>query len=550
MYSQFWKDELTNTKMSNGHVIGNCPICHDERWHFYANYSTGCWDCKKCGAEGNVRTYLKDFRNMKNVEISNFLERYGINPNQEVVDEHKSKPKIFDNKIIDQCCARLTDLKLNEFSIDRGLSVEILKKYQIGINERDEFTVPIFDEQGRLRNILRKKIGGDTISIKDGEGLLFGIDDLLSGSKQVYVVEGAWSAMALKERGFGAVGTCGAGVFKDEQVRLFQGLDVFIIPDNDEPGRIGAEKITQKLNGVAEQVFIVNLSVGQKKDVRNFFNESGTIEQFNDLIQKARQNAPITSSNPNVLVLSSEINEPDILLRSGLHNQVDLGLVKSINLQPLCNIDNVQRVLEGWNAFKEAIWFDEFHQKIFTNWQVGQVREWSDAETIALTVFMQSTIGLLRLSKQTVFDAVLFHARKNKRNEPKDWMESLCWDKSPRVERFIVDCLGSVDSEYVWAGSRNFLISIVARVYQPGCKVDNMLVLEGGQGTYKSTALETLIGKKFYCDAHESVTSKDFFLILQGKLIVEIAELDSFSRAEVTRIKQVITCKSDRYRIP
>ena len=39
-------------------------------------------------------------------------------------------------------------------------------------------------------------------------------------------------------------------------------------------------------------------------------------------------------------------------------------------------------------------------------------------------------------------------------------------------------------------------------------------------------------------------------MVLQGKLIIEIAELDSFSRADSTRIKQVVTCKMDRYRAP
>ena len=42
--------------------------------------------------------------------------------------------------------------------------------------------------------------------------------------------------------------------------------------------------------------------------------------------------------------------------------------------------------------------------------------------------------------------------------------------------------------------------------------------------------------------------SKDFFQALPGHLIVEIAELDSFRRAELTRIKQVISTPSDHYR--
>ena len=76
-----------------------------------------------------------------------------------------------------------------------------------------------------------------------------------------------------------------------------------------------------------------------------------------------------------------------------------------------------------------------------------------------------------------------------------------------------------------------------------------MVVLEGPQGVGKTKALR-IIGGPWYVEANESVTTKDFFMLFPGKLIVEIAELDGFSKAEVTRIKQVITCTVDRYRKP
>jgi putative DNA primase/helicase len=59
-----------------------------------------------------------------------------------------------------------------------------------------------------------------------------------------------------------------------------------------------------------------------------------------------------------------------------------------------------------------------------------------------------------------------------------------------------------------------------------------------------------VIGGEWYAEASESVQSKDFYMILQGKLVIEIAELDSFGKADVTRIKQVISCSKDRYRAP
>lgn len=76
-----------------------------------------------------------------------------------------------------------------------------------------------------------------------------------------------------------------------------------------------------------------------------------------------------------------------------------------------------------------------------------------------------------------------------------------------------------------------------------------MVILEGRQGIFKSKALAA-IGGKWYMEASEEITSKDFFVSLQGKLLVEIADLDSFSRADTNRIKKVITCRTDRLRMP
>jgi predicted P-loop ATPase len=89
---------------------------------------------------------------------------------------------------------------------------------------------------------------------------------------------------------------------------------------------------------------------------------------------------------------------------------------------------------------------------------------------------------------------------------------------------------------------------MVARVYNPGCKVDNMVILEGVQGVGKSSALQ-IIGGPWFAEQHESATNpKAFAEILQGKLLIEISEMHAFNRAEVNRVKQTISCPSDRFR--
>lgn len=144
--------------------------------------------------------------------------------------------------------------------------------------------------------------------------------------------------------------------------------------------------------------------------------------------------------------------------------------------------------------------------------------------------------------------AVIEVAYRHPRNCVTEWLDTLVHDGTARLETFFSDHFGASNNEYTQAAGKNFWLSLVARAYRPGCKVDNMIVLEGAQGIGKSQALQA-IGGTWFAEMHESATNpKGFAEILQGKLLIEITEMDSFNRAEVNRVKQTISCPSDRFR--
>jgi putative DNA primase/helicase len=94
------------------------------------------------------------------------------------------------------------------------------------------------------------------------------------------------------------------------------------------------------------------------------------------------------------------------------------------------------------------------------------------------------------------------------------------------------------------------MISAVARIMRPGAKVDHMLILEGPQGAKKSSALKVLAGEPWFTGELAEIGSKDAAQQMRGIWIIEIAELDAISRAEVSRIKAFLTRTTDRYRPP
>ena len=95
-----------------------------------------------------------------------------------------------------------------------------------------------------------------------------------------------------------------------------------------------------------------------------------------------------------------------------------------------------------------------------------------------------------------------------------------------------------------------FLIGAVARAQKPGCKFDNMLILEGPQGIRKSTCLSVLFGNNYFTDEIADFGSKDAAMQLQGVWCVEIAELSTFGRAAAERAKEFVSRRVDRIRPP
>jgi len=93
------------------------------------------------------------------------------------------------------------------------------------------------------------------------------------------------------------------------------------------------------------------------------------------------------------------------------------------------------------------------------------------------------------------------------------------------------------------------MMSAVARIYIPGCKADCALILEGPQGIRKSSALMA-IAKPWFADRLSDLSSKDAAMETRGVWIIEIAELDTMGRAEVSTIKAFMSRTQDRFRPP
>lgn len=152
-------------------------------------------------------------------------------------------------------------------------------------------------------------------------------------------------------------------------------------------------------------------------------------------------------------------------------------------------------------------------------------------------------------SRDMIQDAVVRTAQLelNRVHLLRDYLDGLEWDGRPRIDEWLADYLGAESCPHSSAVGAKWLISAVARVFQPGCKADHMLVLEGKQGIGKSTALNILAGE-WFADDLPDIRSKDAKQYLAGHWIIEIAELAALLKIDVEFIRGFISTKIDIYR--
>ncbi|MCC7253182.1 virulence-associated E family protein [Hyphomicrobium sp.] len=174
-------------------------------------------------------------------------------------------------------------------------------------------------------------------------------------------------------------------------------------------------------------------------------------------------------------------------------------------------------------------------------------RTWTPRDDVLATKWFQhANIGVaLNIAQQaieTVAQDATFHPIR-------DYLGSLEWDRKPRVDRFAGRYLGAVDTLFARSVGRAFLVSAVARVYRPGAKADHMLILEGPQGRGKSSALAAL-AQPWHSDELADLGSKDAAMQARAAWLIEIAELESMNRADVSKIKAFLSRTTDRFRPP
>jgi len=137
-------------------------------------------------------------------------------------------------------------------------------------------------------------------------------------------------------------------------------------------------------------------------------------------------------------------------------------------------------------------------------------------------------------------------ARRNRFHPVRDYLAGLEWDGVERIDEWLIAHAGAPDTPFVRAVSRIVLIAAVRRVRKPGCKFDEMLVLESPEGKDKSTGFAVMASEEWFSDdAPINAEARKVIEQIRGKWIVECADLSGMTRSEIDELKAFLSRRED-----
>ena len=219
--------------------IGECPFCGKDG-HFYVQSNTGKWDCKRCGENGNLYTFMTRLHQQQ-----------------------------------------MSNMKESDFEIISGLrggfiSPELLKRHGVCFDQAGNVIIP-YRKPG-AENLTNLKVW-DTHTKKSYNTpnciSLYYVNWNVNKTGPIYVCEGEWDGLALahlfeaanqKDLNHSIVAVPGANIFKESWSKQFDGRETIFLYDNDHDKKMknSDKKFNPAKDGMQRASEIIQKNVKDK----------------------------------------------------------------------------------------------------------------------------------------------------------------------------------------------------------------------------------------------------------------------------------------------
>ncbi len=273
---EYLRDKAISFRESNGELITKCLFSDcdadskGKEAHLYISAETGQYECKKCGAKGNLVTLAKHFGD----KIRNTARKSSKK-------NSRKKSAKFDAEMVEACHLALP-IDIRQYLNARGITDAVIDEKRLGWGKfygKWWITIPVPDIDGdfiffKLRQ--DPSTGDDKMTFPSGiEAQIYGWETLQTSSEKIVICEGELDRLALLSKGIPAVtSTHGAMTFKEEWCEVIgKNRKIYICFDNDDAGREGAGRVAKIVESEDNETYIITLpqEVGEKGDITDYF---------------------------------------------------------------------------------------------------------------------------------------------------------------------------------------------------------------------------------------------------------------------------------------
>lgn len=221
----------------------------------------------------------------------------------------------------------------------------------------------------------------------------------------------------------------------------------------------------------------------------------------------------------------------------------DVTTVKGVTVSHIAKTpDNIILFLENHPTYAGKLKYNEYlRMKEYDG------NEFSDFNQSEISNDIFRNLGYN--NKGWVEDALNEVFNRHRYNPVVDYIKSLKWDGRKRMDSIFIDLLDADDTDLNRKLTRKWMIAAVKRTLVPGCKFDNMIVLQGAQGIGKSTICERLARGFFSTISLEEIGNKDIIDKMNKTWIAIIDEMDTFNKKEMSSVKTFLSQVKDTTRL-
>ena len=295
-FPSFYLQHLPDLKPNgNNEASATCPFHEDSTPSLFVNLEKGVFNCFGCGEAGDAIQFLQKLHSIDSVTaMDRIREECGV-PHENAQKISGVAPRFLRKEQIERLHGQLLadETFLNRVTQARGLALETIRHFKLGL-QNGRILIPMEAEPDRWA--WKEHKGNQS---RGNKAMIYPMEALKADLPRIIIAEGELDALILNQHGFPAVsGTAGAGTWKREWNHLFEGRNVILSYDNDEPGKKGAVRVAENLRSFARTIKAINWPMEMNheglKDVTDYFVKMGKSKaDFELLLDRAKELGPI-----------------------------------------------------------------------------------------------------------------------------------------------------------------------------------------------------------------------------------------------------------------